>query len=121
MEWARIEWALFQRSPPRMSDGSDIFSTVYRHVTQARGSALDLKRTAEGRFRSLVKKNEHLFLDHILFEGRDLYFVPRYTPPFFLVVDEVEAPVLQSPSSNRRPACSSRGVSALFYGFDQAT
>ncbi|EIM85534.1 uncharacterized protein STEHIDRAFT_158163 [Stereum hirsutum FP-91666 SS1] len=115
-ELARSEWALFQYDPPRLPDGDDIFSAIYRRVTRACGSVFDLKRAAEARFRALVKKDRQFFLkkrEHPL-----VIFAASYQLPFYLAVDEVEEPVLQSPSSGRRPACSRLGVNALFYGFD---
>lgn len=109
VEYAQSQWAAFQRNPPRTSEGDDIFSVAYRHIARAQGSILDLKRTAETRFDTLVARNQHLFNDE-----SDATSIP----PFFLAVDEVEAPIFQSPLSGRRPACTRLGVNALFYGFD---
>ncbi|EIM78983.1 uncharacterized protein STEHIDRAFT_126666 [Stereum hirsutum FP-91666 SS1] len=95
-------WAVFQQNPPRTSDGDDVFSVVYRHVARARGSIAELKRTAETRFETLVERRAR--------------YPPRF--PFYLAVDEVEAPTSPNLLSGRRPACSRFGVSALFYGFD---
>lgn len=121
-EIARIEWALFQFDPPRLPDGDDIFSVIYRHVTRACGSVFDLKRAAEGRFRALVKKDRHLFLKKSQLQSQLPYVLFQFSRqlPFLLAVDEVEKPVLQSPSGGHRPACSRLGVNALFYGFDAA-
>lgn len=110
--YARTEWAVFQHDPPCTPEGNDIFATVYRCVVRTGGSIFDLKRTTEARFRALVKRNERFFPEE--------YGNPASKSPFYLVVDEVEAPVFHSPSSGRRPACSRRGVSALFYGFDES-
>lgn len=108
VQFARSAWAAFQRDPPRTAEGDDVFSMVYRHVTKARGSIADLKRTAETRFDSLVYRNQHLFGEED----------DPSNPPFYLAIDEVEAPVPQNASSGRRPACSRLGINALFYGFD---
>lgn len=109
------EWALFQHGPPRISDGDDVFCTVYRHVMRACGSVFDLKRTAQARFNNLVKSNKRFFSQNRTIQAREL--------PFYLVpvVDEVEAPIFQGPSSDCRPACSRLGVSALFWGFDESS
>lgn len=107
VRYARAEWASFQHSPPFTPDGDDIFSVVYRHITRARCSTVDLKRTAEARFDALVWKNRQLFRDG------------RGTLPFYIVVDEIEAAVPQTTSSRRRSACSRLGINTLFYGFDQ--
>lgn len=109
----RSEWAVFQHNPPRMPDGDDVFSTVYRHVTRARGSVFDYKRTAEARFNTLFKRNLRIFFEKCT--------TPPPKVPFYLAVDEVEAPIIQCPSSGRRPACSRLGVSALFHGFDETS
>lgn len=105
-------WAVFQQNPPRTSDGDDVFSVVYRHVARARGSIAELKRTAETRFDTLVERSPGFFFK--------LHEWGRYPPrfPFYLAVDEVEAPISPHLLSGRRPACSRFGVSTLFYGFD---
>ncbi|EIM79646.1 uncharacterized protein STEHIDRAFT_163470 [Stereum hirsutum FP-91666 SS1] len=107
--FARSEWAVFQRDPPRTSEGEDIFSVVYRHVAKARHSIAGLKRTAETRFETLVYKNKRLFTNHCEIASQT---------PFCLAVDEVDTPVGQTPLSGRRPACSRSSVNALFFGFD---
>lgn len=125
IEFARTEWAVFQHAPPRLPNRDDVFSAVYRHVKRACSSVFDLKRTAEGRFNALFTRNRHLF-------HKKLYHPSNYPMvlkalenslnvkfPFYLAIDEVEAPVYQNASSSRRPACSRLGVSALFYGFDK--
>lgn len=109
---ARTEWDVFQHDPPRTSGGDDVFAVIYRQVTKAGGSVFDLRRTAKARFSALVQRNLHLFP-----EKRSR--TAPLEPSFYLAVDEVEAPVFQSPTSGNRPACSRCGVSALFYGFDQ--
>lgn len=107
---ACVEWASFQYDPPCNSDGDDVFAIVYRHVLNARASTADLKRTAEARFNALARRNERLLSKK--------WINPALNLPFYLAVDEIEAPIHQSPSSGRRPACSRLGVSALFYGMD---
>ncbi|EIM85539.1 uncharacterized protein STEHIDRAFT_158169 [Stereum hirsutum FP-91666 SS1] len=97
-EYARAGWAVFQHAPPRMPDGDDVFSATYRHVTRARGSVFDLRRTVKARFRALAKSNRRLSIKL----------------PFHLAVDEVEAPISRNRSSSHRPACSRLSVSALF-------
>ncbi|EIM79691.1 uncharacterized protein STEHIDRAFT_163512 [Stereum hirsutum FP-91666 SS1] len=109
VRFARSEWAVFQRDPPRTSEGDDVFSVVYRHVAKARRSIAGLKRTVETRFETLVYKNKHLFNDQS---------DPASIIPFYLAVDEVDTPVGQTPLSGRRPACSRSSVNALFFGFD---
>ncbi|EIM79039.1 uncharacterized protein STEHIDRAFT_173254 [Stereum hirsutum FP-91666 SS1] len=106
-------WAVFQRNPPRTSEGDDVFSVVYRQVARARGSIAELRRTAETRFETLVERNKRLF---VRLNARGARYPPRF--PFYLAVDEVEAPTSPNLLSGRRPACSRFGVSALFYGFD---
>lgn len=108
---ACVEWATFQYDPPCNSYGDDVFAIVYRHVLNARASTADLKRTAEARFNSLVRRNERLFSKEHLNPALGRL-------PFYLAVDEIEASVHQRPTSRRRPACSRLGVSALFYGMD---
>lgn len=107
--FARSEWAVFQRDPPRTSEGDDIFSVVYRYIAKARRSIAGLKRTAETRFETLVYKNQRLFTNHCPI---------ALQTPFYLAVDEVDTPVGQTPLSGRRPACSRTSVNALFFGFD---
>lgn len=111
--YAPTLWAMFQHDPPRMPDGDDVFAKVYRHVTSWDSPTFDLKRTAEAHFTALITKNERLFSR----PGRDKH--EGLNSRFYLVVNEVEAPVSQAPSSGRRPACSRHGVSTLFYGFDK--
>lgn len=101
LEYARAGWAVFQHAPPRMPDGDDVFSAAYRHVTRARGSVFDLRRTVKARVRALAKSNRRLSIKL----------------PFDLAVDEVEATISQNPSSSHRPACSRLSVSALLSGF----
>lgn len=105
----RAEWAVFQCDSPRTSEGDDVFSIVYRHVAKAPSSLADLKRAAEARFDSIVYRNRHLFYGESIKPSES---------PFYLAIDEVEAPVPQIPSTGRRPACSRLGISLLFYGFD---
>lgn len=107
---ARAEWASFQYDPPCDPDGDDVFAIFFQHVMQARASTADLKRTAEARFNALVRRNERLFSK----KRND----PALNHPFYFAIDEIEAPICQSPASGRRPACSRLGVSALFYGVD---
>ncbi|EIM90504.1 uncharacterized protein STEHIDRAFT_119487, partial [Stereum hirsutum FP-91666 SS1] len=82
---------------------------VYRHVARARGSIAELKRTAETRFDTLVERSPGLFFE--------LHEWGRYPPdfPFYLAIDEVEAPNLLS---GRRPGYSRFGVIVAIHSLE---
>lgn len=91
---ARKEWLYFQLNPPRISDGIDVFSAVFRDVMG--GEPADLQRAAECRLTALGWRNHKWFsksltADHVK-QGPFVWTRKGTLPPFYLVIDEVTPP-----------------------------